>query len=288
MFSGPPTQSEVVQQYQRDINQTLQPAISGTGSVPAQNILIEGPKAIPKYQQIMIERFRAKMALRGNGSLIGLARSFKIMDDNGSGTLDQYEFTKAINDLGLDINPKDIDGLFKSFDVNNDGVINFNEFVRVVKGPLSQFRQQIVLRAFKTLDFNGDGILTIDDLRQKYNASMHPDVKSGKRTEDEVLTEFIETFELHHNILNGTRSDGSITPDEFLEYYSHVSSNIESDAYFELLMSNAWNLESRNNPNSMPFAGSNKKVTKVNAREAYRNDHHRNLFGTDNNTPFDK
>ena len=37
---------------------------------------------------------------------------------------------------------------------------------------------------------------------------MHPDVKSGKRTEDEVLTEFIETFELHHNILNGTQSDG--------------------------------------------------------------------------------
>jgi len=105
-----------------------------------------------------------------------------------------------------------------------------------------------VLRAFKTLDFNGDGILTINDLRQKYNASMHPDVKSGKRTEDEVLTEFIETFELHHNILNGSRSDGSITPDEFLEYYSHVSSNIESDAYFELLMSNAWNLESRTTP----------------------------------------
>jgi hypothetical protein len=145
-----------------------------------------------------------------------------------------------------------------------------------------------VLRAFKTLDFNGDGILTIADLRDKYNASMHPDVKSGKRTEDEVLTEFLETFELHHNILNGTQADGLITPDEFLEYYSHVSSNIDSDAYFELMMSNAWNLESRNNPNSMPFAGSSKKITKVNAREAYRNDHHRNLFGTDSKTPFDK
>jgi hypothetical protein len=52
-----------------------------------------------------------------------------------------------------------------------------------------------VLRAFKTLDFSGDGILTIADLRDKYNASMHPDVKSGKRTVDEVLTEFLETFE---------------------------------------------------------------------------------------------
>jgi len=38
----------------------------------------------------------------------------------------------------------------------------------------------------------------------------------------------------------------------------------------------------------MPFAGSNRKITNVNAREAYRNDHHRNLFGTDNKTPFGK
>ena len=38
----------------------------------------------------------------------------------------------------------------------------------------------------------------------------------------------------------------------------------------------------------MPFAGSNRKITNVNAREAYRNDHHRNLFGTDTKTPFRK
>ena len=58
-----------------------------------------------------------------------------------------------------------------------------------------------------------------------------------------MLTEFFETFETHHNVLKGKKADGKITPDEFLEYYSHVSSNIDSDAYFELMMSNAWNLE---------------------------------------------
>lgn len=100
-----------------------QSPLTSTGSQPGKNILIEGPKAVPKYQQLLIERFRAKIAQRGSGSMIGLSRSFKIMDDNNSGTLDQYEFTKAINDLGVDINLKDIDGLFKSFDLNGDGVI---------------------------------------------------------------------------------------------------------------------------------------------------------------------
>jgi hypothetical protein len=46
--------------------------------------------------------------------------------------------------------------------------------------------------------------------------------------------------------MNGTKGDGTVTPDEFLEYYANFSANIDSDAYFELMMSNAWNIESRN------------------------------------------
>jgi hypothetical protein len=102
------------------------------------------------------------------------------------------------------------------------------------------------------------------------------------------LKEFLETFESHYNVMHGARKDGVITPDEFLEYYANVSCNIDNDAYFELMMSNAWNIDSRNNPNSMPFAGISKKITAVNSREAYRNDHHRNLFGTDQSTPFER
>ena len=33
-----------------------------------------------------------------------------------------------------------------------------------------------------------------------YNAGMHPDVRSGKRTEDEVILDFVETFEKHHSL----------------------------------------------------------------------------------------
>ena len=124
-------------------------------------------------------------------------------------------------------------------------------------------------------------MLTVDDIKRSYNARMHPDVKSGKRTEDEILTEFLETFEQHHNTIHGNKADGKVTPEEFLEYYAHVSANFDTDAQFELMMSNAWNIESRNNPNSMPYAGSAAKISSVNSRDAYRRDHHRNLFGTD-------
>lgn len=130
--------------------------------------------------------------------------------------------------------------MFKIFDFDGNNEIDFNEFIRVVVGPLNKFRSAICIKAFKSIDVNEDGVLNIEDIKGKYNAKMHPDVKSGKRTEDEVLKEFLETFEQHYSTIHGTKSDGQVTPDEFLEYYANVSANIDNDAYFELMMSNAW------------------------------------------------
>jgi hypothetical protein len=172
--------------------------------------------------------------------------------------------------------------------LNGNGEIDFDEFIRVVVGPMNQFRTQIVLKAFKKIDYNGDGVLDINDIKGKYDASKHPDVKSGKKTENEVLKEFLETFEMHHNVMHGGKSDGMVTPDEFVEYYTNISANIDNDAYFDLMMSNAWNLEGKNNSENTPFAGTSGKVTQFSAKEAWRNDHHRNLFGVDKETPFVK
>jgi hypothetical protein len=51
-------------------------------------------------------------------------------------------------------------------------------------------------------------VLDINDIKGKYNASKHPEVKSGKKTEDDVLKEFLETFEMHHNVMHGSKADG--------------------------------------------------------------------------------
>jgi len=51
-----------------------------------------------------------------------------------------------------------------------------------------------------------------------------------------------------------------------LEYYATVSMNIDSDAYFELMMGNSYNMSG----SSQAYAGTKSKITTVNAREAYR------------------
>jgi len=45
-------------------------------------------------------------------------------------------------------------------------------------------RKRIVALAFKKLDKDGSGWVDINDLRGVYNARKHPDVTSGKKTED--------------------------------------------------------------------------------------------------------
>ena len=97
-------------------------------------------------------------------------------------------------------------------------------------------------RAFDKLDRNSNGIIELDDVKNFYSGKLHPDVRSGKKTEDEVLSEFIDTFEVHHSLKNPDDRDRKITLKEFFEYYNNISASIDNDSYFELMMTNAWKL----------------------------------------------
>lgn len=71
---------------------------------------------------------------------------------------------------------------------------------------------------------------------------------------------------------------------EFLEYYTYVSALYDADGDFDRLLSNTWNLDSNMNPSAIPYAGIPKRVTKVNTKERWLNDHHRAIIA---GTEFD-
>lgn len=66
-------------------------------------IFIKGPKPVPKFQGILVQRFRKALRARGGRGIIGLKRQFKIFDDNNNGLLEYGEFEKAIKDFGVEI-----------------------------------------------------------------------------------------------------------------------------------------------------------------------------------------
>ena len=75
----------------------------------------------------------------------------------------------------------------------------------------------------------------------KSHAERHPKYLSGKWTLDEVMQNFLDTFDS----AEGEDKDGVVTQEEFLNYYAAISCTIEDDAYFDLMMRNAWGLPSK-------------------------------------------
>ena len=57
---------------------------------------------------LIIDKFRQRLVARGARGFIGLARQFKIMDDNNSKSLDMDEFQKAMKDFRVDLNANQI------------------------------------------------------------------------------------------------------------------------------------------------------------------------------------
>lgn len=85
-------------------------------------------------------------------------------------------------------------------------------------------------------------MLDLNEIKQAYQADQHPDVLQGKKTEDSVLCEFLETIETHHNVMFNRQNNGKVDEEEFMDYYSNVSSSIPSDQEFALIMKNSWSL----------------------------------------------
>lgn len=69
-------------------------------------------------------------------------------------------------------------------------------------GEMNDRRRGLVMKAFKKIDKDGSGELDTSDIKQSYNAKKHPDVLAKKRTEDEILLEFLDTFEAAFAVKN--------------------------------------------------------------------------------------
>ena len=156
-----------------------------------------------------------------------------------------------------------------------------------ILGDLNEFRVNLVKQAFSKLDGNGNGVLEISEVKEKFDASRHPDVTNGTRTLEECRAEFFDMFQTHHNVSQSFKPDKNVSIEEFLEYHQFVSSGIENDNLFKLFMTGVWNLDLVDtNSGLIKTAGVTPAVYGKNSKEQWKYDMHRSLFGQLDDTPM--
>ena len=121
-------------------------------------------------------------------------------------------------------------------------------FLDALFPQLSPTRMDIVRRAFDAVSkqasaqnaiINGSPALSV--LQLSYLSARHPEVKSGKRSEEDVLREFLATFS-GPTIVDGEGDNAFVTFDGFCTYYTIVSFFVIEDATFTTQLFDTWSL----------------------------------------------
>lgn len=184
----------------------------------------------------IIHQLRSALKDQGVVGFISLQRIFRLMDEDQNGSINLTEFQRALKESKLHLSSSDVQNLFYFFDSNHDGSIDFTEFMLGIREPMNERRMLFVRMAFDIIDKDHNGVLEVNDIIDVYDARKHPEVISGRKTEQEVFTEFIETFDIDH------LHDGKVSFDQWSRYYANISASIDDDDYFELMMRNAWHI----------------------------------------------
>lgn len=145
--------------------------------------------------------------------------------------------TYLIHFYSLFFKKVELQALIKYYDVDGDGQISLDEFLRGLRDPLTERREAMVWRAFALMDRDGSGQIEAKDIAHLYDVSQHREFIEGTKTKDEILADFLNSFD-------GVKgnNDGVVSKEEWFEYYTDLSVSIPSDDYFVQMMESTWNI----------------------------------------------
>ena len=197
----------------------------------------------------LLGHLRNILSQRGYSGIMSLRRTFMIIDENSNKKITFDEFEKLFKKYRFNLSEEEVNNLFNYFDKDGSGFIDYEEFVNGICGNLNKFRKKVLKQVFQKLDNDERGYISVGQLRHEYNPKEHPLVRQGKRTEDEILAEFLDVLEYHFNLLvekndeNADVNDIKVDFDDFCEFYKNISVCIDDDNYFEVMVLSEWGIK---------------------------------------------
>lgn len=191
-----------------------------------------------------LRKLEEKLRRRGVRGLMYLHRQFLFSCSNLA-AISFNDFIKVLTLQRLDLEKEDYETLFSQYcQEENNSYLNFPNFIRAFKKILNDKRLEAVEKAFGGLDREQTESLFIDDIKLRFNPKNHPEVLQNLKNEDEIITEFLDCFELNYNLLTtaeNPETSNMVSFEEFANFYEYVSFLYERDSDFVKLVEGSWN-----------------------------------------------
>ena len=200
-------------------------------------------------------KFRQVLNTQGPKGIFRFQKMLSIYDRNSSGFISFDNFHTIFQSNYTSIPISDIKSIFSLFENNtnntedqinsaSDYKIKYDLLLKSLVGNIPIKRRILIQKVFNTFQKDNKGKVLITDIKNRFNASRHPDAIKGIKTTNKILGEFLdflETFREYNNNLHGFSFNMSIQ--EFCDFYGEISMSIEDDKYFEMLLINCWDLD---------------------------------------------
>ena len=140
--------------------------------------------------------------------------------------------------LGVFIKRQQLTRLFRFLDRDGSGAVLVDDVLQAVQGELSERRFAIIQLAFAQLDSAKAGSVPLTRILQSFDASGHPAVLSGSKSEQLVAADFAASLEGA-----GGSSGGQVSVAEWTDYYAGISCvTPQDDDYFCAMMERCWHV----------------------------------------------
>jgi calcyphosin len=192
----------------------------------------------PQTAHPLMDEFRARLIQRGTDGLgfCELQRVMHLLDFEGAGILTCDEFGILLKKLNLSVDEEEASKLFALFDIYGYGYMNYEELIVASRGRLHPHRRELIANAWHSIDRGDKGAVDPEEVIERYNALLHPDVKTNFKNPQECFLDFLRAFEV------GREISGKVSRIEFENYHYNLSASIERDEYFDDIMCSCWGL----------------------------------------------
>ena len=201
----------------------------------------------PKYKKLL-QKLKSKININNGITYYTFMKELNYYQNQNDKTININTCFFLIKKLGIDFKLYDLIELFKCIDKINFDKTKTEELLKLIRGEINIKRKTLIQNVFNYNDKEQKGKITLKEIKNLYNAKMHPDVYVGYKKENDVYKEFLYTF---NTFCEFYEIDEYITCEEFIEYYKGISASIVEDNYFDDILNGVWNIniKKENNEN---------------------------------------